>query len=88
MSRPDPEHVVAGVLPGGDRSENKRLALAGTIVRALEEAGYLAYDIATVDVVGARVPIETVEAYGLTIRLDASGNAVSIASPYGLEIAE
>ncbi|WP_371409767.1 hypothetical protein OG423_14275 [Micromonospora zamorensis] len=38
-----------------------------------------------VDVVGARVPVETVEAYGLLIGVDANGNAATITFPHGAE---
>lgn len=61
--------------------------LAQIIARKLEEAGFLVpEDFDTVEVRGARVPVETVEVYGLTITVDANGNAVSITSPYGFEI--
>lgn len=39
-----------------------------------------------VEVVGARVQIEQVEAYGLSIGLDANGNAVTVGFPYGAEV--
>jgi len=44
---------------------------------------YTSEEVTSVDVDGARLAVETVEAYGLEITLDANGNAVSITSPYG-----
>lgn len=78
------EQIIAELLPDGSRSENKRLALAQTIVSELEEAGLLMEELSTVEVYGARVPVETVQAYGLSIEVDAHGNAVTINSPWGL----
>lgn len=83
MIASDPEHIIASLLPGGERSENKRLALAKTIARELEEAGLLIWDLGAVEVNGGRVPVETVEAYGLVIEVDTVGNAVSVTSPWG-----
>lgn len=39
----------------------------------------------TVEIVGARCPVEKIEAYGLAIELDANGNAATVRSPYGLQ---
>lgn len=39
--------------------------------------------IDTVEVDGARVPIETVEIYGLEIGVDANGNAACVSSQWG-----
>jgi len=48
-----------------------------------------AASVAQVDVVGGRVEVEEVEAYGLRIGVDACGNAVTVTFPYpGGEIAE
>jgi hypothetical protein len=41
-----------------------------------------------VEVVGGRVPLERVSAYGLDIRLDANGAAAAIRFPYGAEVTE
>ena len=37
------------------------------------------------DVIGARIPIETVEAYGLLIEVDANGRAARVEVPDGAE---
>lgn len=42
-------------------------------------------DIKAVEIHGARVAVETVNAYGLVIQLDAHGNAVTVEFPYGAE---
>lgn len=45
------------------------------------------YDIVnTVEVVGARVQTETVEAYGLEITVDANGRAVRVTTPDGFHL--
>lgn len=44
--------------------------------------------VAEVEIVGARVQVERVEAYGLRIGLDANGNAVTIEFPYGAEVTQ
>lgn len=49
---------------------------------------YLTAPITTVEIDGARVGVETVEAYGLHITLDAQGNAVAITSPYGFLVTD
>jgi hypothetical protein len=78
--------VIGAVLPKS-LSQKKRDELTEQIVNALFDAGLLLVDDATtIEVRGARVPVETVEAYGLTIRVDANGNAAEITSPWGLEI--
>lgn len=83
-----PEQTIAELLPK-KWSEARRTALASTLADALESVGFLhRNNPEVVEVIGARVPVETVEVYGLTIRLDANGNAVSITSPYGLEVVE
>ncbi|MCX5119239.1 hypothetical protein OG992_18800 [Micromonospora sp. NBC_00362] len=35
---------------------------------------------------GARVPVEIVEAYGLSIEVDANGNAATVTFPHGAEV--
>jgi hypothetical protein len=42
--------------------------------------------VEAVEILGARVQVEQVEAYGLTIGLDANGNAVTVEFPYGAEV--
>lgn len=44
--------------------------------------------VETAEVNYARVPVETVHAYGLELRLDASGNAVTVTFPHGAEVIE
>lgn len=62
-------------------------ALIDRITDALWDAGLLlTSEVTTVEVRGARVPVETVEAYGLRIRVDANGDAAEIISERGLEI--
>lgn len=41
-----------------------------------------------VEIVGARVAIERVEAYGPEIGVDANGNAATVRFPYGAEVTE
>jgi hypothetical protein len=82
----EPRDVIGAVLPKS-WSQTKRDDVADQIVNALFDAGLLLVDdVTTIEVRGARVPVETVEAYGLTIRVDANGNAAEITSPWGLEI--
>lgn len=38
------------------------------------------------NIVGSRVPVETVEAYGLSIGVDANGNAATVEFPHGAEV--
>ncbi|WP_067502245.1 hypothetical protein [Actinoplanes sp. TFC3] len=45
------------------------------------------WSIQAVDVAMSYVGIETVEAYGLVIKLDANGDAASVEFPYGADIA-
>lgn len=86
MSASDPRDVIGQALPKS-WSQTKRDETAGQIEDALWEAGLLQVDVVTaVEVRGGLVPVETVEAYGLTIRLVANGEAVEINSLSGLEI--
>lgn len=57
------------------------------IRKVLDALGY-ADAVNAVEIVGARVAVETVSAYGLVIELDANGNAVTIGFPYGAEVTE
>lgn len=41
-----------------------------------------------VEIVGARVEVEEVDAYGLTIGVDANGNAARVYFPHGAEVVE
>lgn len=78
--------VIGAVLPKS-WSQTKRDDLAEQIADALSTEGLLVENaINVVEVVGARVTVETIEAYGLTIELDALGDAVQVTSPAGLEI--
>jgi hypothetical protein len=82
----DPRDVVAAKLPKS-WSQDKRDTLADEILDALEEVSLLVGDALVTEVaVGERplIPVETVEAYGLTIRLDAMGEASEISSDRGL----
>jgi hypothetical protein len=60
-------------------TDQKRLDAVAGYLRDPDNAPW----VATVEVIGARVPIETVEVYGLEITVDANGNAVHISSPHG-----
>lgn len=46
------------------------------------------HTVNAVEVHHARVPVETVLAYGLELRLDALGNAVTVTFPHGAEVIE
>lgn len=82
------EEVVRAALEPHIKSEAKRDKAADAVVDALEAAGHLYENgwVTAVEVHHARVAIEAVEAYGLTITLDA--NAVSVSSPSGFMIIE
>lgn len=85
-SMESPRDVVGAVLPKS-WSQDKRDTMADEIVDALYGAGFvLDEQISTVEVGGALVPVETVEAYGLEIRLDALGDASEISHPAGLVV--
>ena len=80
------EEVINGQLPAS-MSRKRRGALAEQIADALAEAGLLLDgECTTVEVGDALLPVETVETYGLTIRLDATGNASEISHPAGLVV--
>jgi hypothetical protein len=81
-----PEDAIRGTLPKS-WSEKKREDLIGQIVTALSEEGFLRDgEVTLVEVADARMPVETIEAYGLTIALDAMGDAAEISSPAGLVV--
>jgi hypothetical protein len=44
--------------------------------------------VSEVEIVGARVELDRVRAYGLDIGLDGHGNAVRVHLPYGAEVTE
>jgi predicted transcriptional regulator len=74
----DPVALLEEILP---KSQHKKIE---RIVEALALE-----DVQTVDevaVIGARVPVEHVTAYGLEIAVDANGNAVTVGFPYGGEL--
>lgn len=69
----------------------KRLGeAADAVAETLKASGFPLLDdgFETVEVHNSRVAVETTEVGGLTISLDAGGNAVQVTSPYGLEIVE
>lgn len=43
-------------------------------------------DIGEVTIHGARVPVDRVQIHGLSIGVDANGNAVSVEFPYGASV--
>lgn len=78
--------VIGKVLPQS-WSQNKRDTLADEVEEALDNAGMLAPErIEAVEVATALMPVETVEAYGLTIKLDAMGEASEISHRDGLVV--
>lgn len=57
---------------------------AKTIVAIVEYVeGIEREDVDAVEVHHARVPVDRVEAFGLTVEIDASGNAVRVEFPHG-----
>jgi hypothetical protein len=81
-----PEEVVIEQLPKS-MSAKRRGEVAEQILDALSESGLLVdNECSAVEVGNALVPVETVEAYGLTIRLDANGEASEISSAAGLVV--
>lgn len=72
------------------KAEGKRDTAAEKVWEALIDAGHLYENgwVEAVEVHGAKVPVETVHVGGLTVRLDAGGNAVSVSSPWGFMIIE
>lgn len=81
----DFKEFYAGAFGTGKESklsaaDEKRLA---AIVKYLDDTMRNASAPRMVEVIGARVAIETVEVYGLEITVDANGNAVHISSPHG-----
>lgn len=81
-----PEEVVIEQLPKSMFAK-RRGEVAEQILDALAESGLLVdSECWAVEVGNALVPVETVEAYGLTIRLDANGEASEISSAAGLVV--
>lgn len=79
------EDVVEAALTGIPGLDTD--TLTDRITDALWQAGLLLTDeVTTVEFRQAMVPVETVDAFGLTVRLDANGDAVQITSRRGLEI--
>lgn len=80
----DPQKLVEDALPKS-WSAVRKANLAGEIVDVLSDAGLLVEEeFDTVEVATARMPVESVEAYGLRLRIDALGEAVEIHHPDGL----
>lgn len=80
--------VVGAVLPKS-WSQTKKNNLAEQIAQALADAGVpVEAACRTVAVEHALIPVETVEAYGLEIKLDATGSASEIHSRAGLVVVE
>jgi hypothetical protein len=83
------EDVIREALTPFLKSNKRREKAAESIAENLREAGLLLdYAPETVEVVGSRVAIETTTVGGLTVSLDAAGNAVRVTSPYGFEVIE
>jgi hypothetical protein len=84
----EPEDIIAKLLPG-KLSQTRRQEVAESILDELADAGYLFLDtVSSVEIPGARVTVETIQAYGLTIEIDANGDAGKITSLRGLEVVE
>jgi hypothetical protein len=80
------EEVIRAQLPAS-MSAKRRDALVEQITDALAEQGLLVDgDCTTVEVAEAMVPVETIEAYGLILRLDANGDAAEISHRTGLVV--
>ena len=83
------EALLAGDLPKGDalpEDDRDKLAdvLSDQVAEALFKAGVLLDDeVTTIEVRKALVPVETVEAYGLRIKLDANGDASEVTCDRG-----
>jgi hypothetical protein len=85
----DVEQIIRRALGTTLKSERRIEELSTPIYDALEKAGCLLMgDLATVEVCGARVAVEAVEVYGLSISVDANGNAVDVSSPFGMGVVE
>lgn len=86
MSEPNPREVVTSVLPKS-WSQNKKDTLADEVLEALDNAGFLSEEpYTTVSLQDALMPVQTVEAFGLRIALDATGAASAISSDRGLVV--
>jgi uncharacterized protein YaaQ len=82
-----PEEVIDAALAPYIKSAKRREEAVSKLVDALGNAGLLTeYEVDAVEVHGARVPVEDVDAYGLSISLDAKGNAVRVSCPWGLAV--
>lgn len=80
------EKIIYDVLDKSTKmKEERREELAREIDDALIEEGWLVPEQGadSVEIDGARVPVETVQIYGLTIEVDANGNAVTVSSERG-----
>lgn len=82
------EKAIDAALAPFIKSATKRAEAVDAVDSALLEEGHLIEDIETVEVIGSRVAVEQVTAYGLDISIDAGGNAVQVTSAYGLEVVE
>ena len=82
----NPEDVIKELLPKS-MSAKRRGELAEQIADSLATWGHLVDgECTTVEVADARMPVETVESYGLTIKLDAMGDAAEISHRSGLVV--
>jgi len=80
------EEIIVAVLLPFLKSGAQRERASEAVAAALAEAGHLTDDIETVEVRDSKVGVETTTLGGLTITLDAAGNAVRVTSPYGLDV--
>lgn len=90
MTDTTPETVIDRALAAYIKAEAKRESAAGAVRSALEDTGHLFENgwVCAVEVHHARLAVQTVQAYGLTITLDAHGNAVTVSSEDGFMITE
>ena len=72
------------------RNADRQTDATDAVVEALKEAGHLVEfgETERVEVRASRVAVETVEAFGLVLELDAHGNAVTVHSPHGMFVVE
>lgn len=85
----DHESVIRTALQPYIKGAGRREEAAGKVYAALEEAGAILDGMPiVVEVPGSRVPVQVVEMFGLIIRVDANGRAVSVENLSGLEVTQ
>ncbi len=87
----DFREFLTDTLAAGEGGEEPKLSDAmqkkvDAIVGYVEDNDFV--DVRTVEVIGARVGVETVEIYGLEITVDANGRAERVTTPCGFTIGD